>query len=484
MTAHPDIYDVAIIGAGPAGLAAVEQITHAGASVIIIDEQPRIGGQIMRQPPKQFRVGGWLKGGLYKKLKALLERLENSSQVTWQMQTTVSGLNTISDEGTDRGFQLWILDANGLDSLRAKKVLIATGCYERPVVFPGATTPGVMGTGAIQTLLKSQQICVGENFVLAGAHPLQLVVAEQIIAAGGKVKAIAFSQSPVCLFSAWKQPSILLSHWRTFAVAALSIWRIKKAGVPILFSCAIKKVEGSEHVTSVTLQSVTPKGEIRKDKPERVLTADTLGLCYGFQVSSELARQIGAKAQWTDTHGGWTICHSDWMETNIGGLFVAGEITGMTGADAGHAEGFIAGTGIARSLELLSNATAQKRCVYSRKQLKKHNKFAQFLNQLSRLSVQLLFGMASDESLLCRCENVRYGTVKEALKTNPAVTKADGVKLLTRAGMGLCQGRLCYANSVALIQAHRNITVEEIGPFYAQWPAKPLAINTLIASKK
>ncbi|NOX25551.1 MAG: FAD-dependent oxidoreductase [Deltaproteobacteria bacterium] len=465
------VYDVAIIGAGPAGLAAAEQILKYGGQVIILDEQPRAGGQIMRQPPKEFKVKGWLRGSIYTDTKNLLHRVEAHPKVNWRMSAYVSGIIPLEENG----HQVWFQDATGLNSLRTKKIILCSGCYERPLAFPGATTPGVMGTGAIQTFLKSQQILVGDRFVFAGTHPLQLIVAEQIIKAGGKIEAVAFAQPLSHCLAILKQPRIILSHWRV--IVAASIWRIKLAGVPLLFGCAIKNVNEGEHLNTVTLQSVNASGKAMTNRPTRQYKVDRLGLCYGFQVSSELARQAGANSFWSDNRGGWLISHSEWMESSLAGLFVAGELTGMAGADASREEGYIAGNGCLLSLGLISCNVAKQTIRQARKKLKKYNSFAQALAQLSKLPEHLSETVMTDNSLLCRCENITCGTVKKALENNPHSLSANSVKLLTRTGMGLCQGRLCYANTASLIATTRNCHIEDIGPYHAQWPVKPILIS-------
>ena len=480
MTSHSSRYDVAIVGAGPAGLSAAEQIVRQGGQVIILDEQPRPGGQVMRQPPKEFIVRNWLKGSLYTALKDLLHRMEDHPKVTWKLSTTVSGIMPQDENDPRQGYHLWIMDSQGQHCIAAKKVLICSGCYERPIAFPGSTKPGVMGAGAIQTFLKSQQIIAGNSFVFAGAHPLQLIVAEQIIEAGGKVAAIAFTQSPYSLLSLLKSPLILLTHWRTFMAAAKSLWRLKKASVPILFGYAIKEAKGTDILSSVIVQPVTPSGQPTDDRPLRTFSADRLGLCYGFQVSSELARQAGAKSRWSATQGGWVIPHSSWMESDLSGLYVAGEITGMAGAEASRHEGAIAGVGISLSLGLIPQEQADRVAPKFRKRLHHSNRFAQTLNHISRLTPNLMATISTDDSLICRCEMITCGTLKEAMAENPHLREANSIKLLTRAGMGLCQGRLCYANIAALIAHFHNCPIEDIGPFHANWPVRPVPLNSLI----
>lgn len=480
MTTSPEIFDVTIIGAGPAGLSAAEYLISAGARIVILDEQPRPGGQITRQPPKDFTVKNWLKGDLYKDLKTLLSRLEDHAEICWKMAVSVIGITPPTSDKTNAFYQVWYQDDRSLHVLRSRKILVATGCYERPLAFPGSTLPGVMGAGAIQTFLKSQQILVGSRFVFAGTHPLQLVVAEQVLDAGGQIEAVAFAQSPLTGVRRLLGSVSLFSHWRVFLAATRSLIRLYRAGIPLLFNHAVKQAEGEDHLKQVRLQPVTATGAPRPEKPVRTFNVDRLGMSYGFQVSAELARQAGANTVWASDQGGWLIEANIWQESSQVGLFVAGEITGMAGAEASCLEGRIAGLGIAHTLDLISLESATALAAQSRRKLKRQNAFAGFLNAFSRLPVDLLAHMMTSESLVCRCENITYGDLRQAMANHPHLLQANGVKLMTRTGMGLCQGRLCYSIVAEVIRRERACLIEDIGPYHAQWPVKPLSISALL----
>ncbi|MGH8300177.1 MAG: NAD(P)-binding protein, partial [Steroidobacteraceae bacterium] len=153
-----DSCEVAIVGGGPAGLAAAAAMKACGLDVWLIDEQPRLGGQIYRQPPADFQVDSWLTGRIYERGKALLERVERFADLRRVAPATVCGLfpaESIAEGGCHR--ILYERDGK-LGRLEAPHVLLATGCYEMPVPFPGWQLPGVMSVGGIQTLLKSQRV--------------------------------------------------------------------------------------------------------------------------------------------------------------------------------------------------------------------------------------------------------------------------------------------------------------------------------------
>ncbi|WP_417450307.1 FAD-dependent oxidoreductase [Kordiimonas sp.] len=475
-----EVYDVAIIGAGPAGLAAASELVSAGVHIVVLDEQQRPGGQILRQPPSGFNVTNWLKGPLYSGLKNLLFDMEQHPGVEWHFATTVSG---ITQSGPEL-FEVWHQGPEGLAGILARRVLVATGAYERPLAFPGSTVPGVMGAGAIQTLLKSQQVLGGDSFVFAGAHPLQLVVAEQVLAAGGHIEAVVFAQPFSRSLSILKSPFLPLMHGRTFMAALKSFRALRKAGVPVLFGQTVSRAYGVDALERIEVCPVTPDGRLKSEGAQH-FTADTLGLCYGFQVSSELARQVGAETFWGgDTAGGWLVSHDRWGETSVVGLFAAGETTGMAGADAGVAEGHIAGIGLLRSLGKRDDRACNADARGHRKRLGHYQRFATYLRSFSELPEHLVAGMMTPESYICRCETVSCAELSTVLHENKHLADAGSIKLLSRVGMGRCQGRLCYANFADMVRSETGKTEADIGPFQARWPAKPLVIGDILADEE
>ena len=479
MTNEATTYDAAIVGAGPAGLAAARELSSRGARVVILDEQARPGGQIMRQRPAEFAEDGWLSGGLYRKLKALLREVESLRELDWSMSTTVLG---VADADGDEGFVLTAVRADESLTFRAKTVLCCNGCYERPAVFPGAVKPGVMGAGAVQTLLKSQKIVAGDAIFFAGAHPFQLLVAAQIAQAGGRIAGVAFAQSRLRVLSILKEPWLLVSHWRVFATAFGNLVRLRRAGVPLYFGYAMKEAIGANRVETVILQPVDSGGRARTRAPTKRVDADLLAMSYAFEASSGLARQVGAQSRWSELSGGWVATHSQLMESSVPGLFVAGEVTGVAGADASLVEGCLAGLGMAVALGSIDAEEAARCAAPHRRRLRNLLRFAQYLARLAAVPAQLFETMAGASAVVCRCEGVTRADIAEALAGNAQISTANSLKLFTRAGMGLCQGRLCYANAAAQMAAQRGARVETLGPFQAQWPARPVSIASLIAA--
>jgi NADPH-dependent 2,4-dienoyl-CoA reductase/sulfur reductase-like enzyme len=473
--------DVAIVGAGPAGLGAAAILREHGVSVTIIDEQPRAGGQILRQPPRSFAVERWLPGKLYERVKGALRSMDECTDIDWRMSSSVLGIlrpSAFRVRAERIGHELWIHGPAGTSFLRAKTVLVAAGCYERPLAFPGWTLPGVMGSGGIQAFVKSQQFVPGDRFVLAGSHPLQLVVADQLLSAGADVAAVVFTQHMSIALRALAHPRVLLGQSRQFLETARILNRLRRANVPLIFGASILRAEGTRSVERVRIAMLRADGT---PDPERSHTVecDRVGVCHGFLASSELARQAGAAVHWRDEAGGWLVDHNEWFESSVESLFVAGEVTGIAGADAALDKGRIAALGILRRLGRVDDSSAARLAQPFRRRLQRVHGFARLLHELARPPQRLANATITDEATLCRCESISRGEFERQLQENAHVASLDAAKLLTRVGMGMCQGRMCGDNAARVLAAARGMTPADVGPFQAQPPVKPLLLGPL-----
>ncbi len=487
------VCDVAIIGAGPSGLAAAALLREHGVGVTIIDEQPRAGGQILRQPPNTFSVERWLTGKLYDRVKAALVAANERQDIDWRFQSTVLGIMRPSPYRTQRAgvprseqgqrgveaHELWIHGPDGAYLLRTKAVLLASGCYERPLVFPGWTLPGVMGAGAIQGFVKSQQFVPGHRFLLAGSHPLQLVVADQLLSAGAQVAAVVFTQRKEQARLILRHPLVALRHRRQLLETSRILSRLRRARVPVLFGKTIVRADGTDAVERATIAAIDANGTLDAQKTD-VFECDRVGICHGFLASSELARQAGADMHWKDDAGGWLVRHDGWFESSVRNLFVAGEITSVDGADAALEKGRLAAVGILRSLGRLDDDQAHRVAERARKRLSHLQGFASLLQELAQPPATLALQTMSDDTILCRCESIKRGELQRALSENKHVLSADAAKLLTRVGMGLCQGRMCGDNAARVIAATRGVQFHEIAPFQARAPVKPVPLAALM----
>jgi thioredoxin reductase len=469
--------DLAIIGAGPAGLAAADVAHSCGINTVIIDEQASAGGQIYRQPPAQYKVSSWLSSRIYKQGKQLLHKVSELEDILWLKQTTVLGLFKSDDTAAEYNHKLIVNNRDGTHEVIAKTVLIATGCYDMPVIFPGWNLPGVMASGGIQAFVKSQQIIPGKRFLFIGSHPLQLIVADQIVQAGGEVAGVIFAQKLSSIFSLLKSPFLLLRFADKFLYILSTLIRLKIAGVPVSFGKTILAADGKDKLDSVSIVPLTTKDTVDKNSSTKI-ECDRLGLCFSFLTSSELARQAGAEYSWSADGGGWVITHDELMRTNIHGIYVAGETTGVAGAEVAMVEGKIAGLGVALELGKVPESQASKALTELHRRLKSLNQFANLLKRLSFPATGLLEQIMTRDSTLCKCEEITVGDFLDKLDEIPYTINANSAKLLTRAGMGICQGRYCNYYTRLILAKHYS--ENDFKPFTARFPSKPVTISELI----
>jgi thioredoxin reductase len=467
---EPGQYDFAIIGGGPAGMAAAVVADRYGMKSCLIDEQPRLGGQIYRQPPRDFSVSSWLPGTNYAKGKALIEKAQALSGIEHIAPATVWGC--FRANGAAGGLHDVVFhDDQTAGRVSARHILIATGCYEAPVAFPGWQLPGVMSAGAIQTLLKSQRVAAGRNIVLAGSHPLLLVVAQQLLAAKVEIAAVVFTQPLSAVWRLVRSLRTAASGTRQLLNTAVTLLALHRAGVPVFYGHAVIEALGARELEAVRIRCLA-SGTLRQ------ILCDALGVCYGFLPSSELARQCGAAHRWA-SEGGWVTQTDELLRTSIPGILVAGELTGVAGAEAAAVSGEIAAIGAAvdQSRVALNDVESHVRILQRR--LGRLRRFAALLGTLSTPDADLLDTLAKPATLICRCEDISREQIEAALRTDSGVLSASTVKLLTRAGMGFCQGRMCEVNVRRIIAKERHIPLAQVPGYVVRPPVKPIPIALL-----
>ena len=477
------VCDIAIVGAGPAGLAAALTLNKLGAGVTILDELPVTGGQVGHLQPGDF-LDGTSSARQSARVEAVFREVSARADIEWRLQSSVFGSSRpsgyrVSDRGPSH--ELWIQGPQGISLLHANAVLMAPGSHERPFAFPGWTLPGVMGAGAIQTFVRGQRL-PGERFALVGSHPFQLRVADELLNAGAPLAAVVFTQRRRRALATIADPLVALRHPRALRDLTQMFRRIERANVPVIFGHAPIRTDGAGRVESVTIASLRLDGSPDRNRT-RQIECDCLGIAHGWMASSELVRQAGAKVHWNEYAGGWLAAHDEWLQSSVQGLFVAGDVTGVEGADAACEKGRIAALGMLRSLGRLDAAAACEKAAPSRRRLKRIRQFTSLVELFARPPAQLALETMSDDTMLCRCQSISCGELRRALIDHAYVTSADAAKSLCGVGMGRCQGRMCGEDAARIVASVRGSSVEEVGPFQARAPIKPVLLATLMRGR-
>jgi thioredoxin reductase/bacterioferritin-associated ferredoxin len=460
--------DIAIVGVGPAGLAAALEAAEIGAEIVVIDEYHNLGGQLYKQVPEAFSL---------KSLRKENRQYAEGSEIITRLQSThveVMLDTLVWDIFDERTLALYRHDSTEL--LRAKKLILAPGAQEVPIAFPGWTLPGVMMGGAAQALLVTQRIVPGSKVVLAGGGPLQLKVASQFVKAGAEVVDIleASGKSPVSLeyalrsWGQWSKMREALGYWLA----------LNRARIPYHHQHVPVRALGNDGVEAVVAAQVDDDWKVVPGT-ERTLEADTLCLSYGFLPSIQLTSLLGCKLRFQERAGGWITWHDDNQQTSIKGVYVAGEVSGVGGGDVAAEEGRIAAIAATRSLGLVEGDGRQQREQRVRKRLESARRFAAVAGDMMAIRPGL-FGIMTDDTVVCRCEEVTVGQVKEALADGDRTVR--GVKTRVRAGMGRCQGRMCSFLVRQLISRETQTPINEIQLDTPRPPVKPVPIQALSAS--
>ena len=381
-------FEVLVVGAGPAGIAAACCAAQSGARVGLLDNNPRPGGQIWRGGGDQAAAA---------EARRWIERLESSAAEI---------LPSIEAFDSPMSNCLLAQSSHGESELHFERLILCTGARERYLPFPGWTLPNVIGAGGLQALVKSGLDIAGKKIAVAGTGPLLLAVAAYLREHGGDIRVVA-EQAP---WSRMIRFGFNLATHRQKIAQAFQIRR-QLAGVPFRAGCWPIAAEGNGRVESITLR----RGNKTWKEP-----CDFLACGFHLVPNTELAALLGCELR-----AGF-IRTDDLQETSRRGIFCAGEPTGIGGAELSLVEGQIAGFAAAGEVQ------------QARKFFKERDQLRNFSLALSRAFAlrSELASLPTAETIICRCEDVPVGRLRGHSSWREA-------KLHTRCGMGPCQGRIC-----------------------------------------
>ena len=428
--------DIAIVGAGPAGLAAAGAAAASGARVILLDTFAKAGGQYSMQP-------GQADSPFITSPPVRLAR-EAVARLTAGGTTVLTGAEVFhATKRTDGSFRLAAAQQGAALVIRAGAVIAATGAMERPLPFPGWTLPGVIGAGAAQRLLKTGTARLGPEgrTVLAGSGPFLFAVAQTFAKAGAPLDHLIEMRRPglrdaIGLFCA--HPARLPEALRLMA-------DLKASGAARHPGHIVTRALGTSRLEAVEIAPLSADGRPDMTAAQILGNVGTLAIGYGFQPVIDLTTQLGADHDHDPALGGF-YCRTDGEgATSLAGLFAAGETCGIGGAVPARFSGRIAGLSAARALGFAAQADAA-----AGRGLKRARDFAARLAALWPAPAFLPLALP-DEELICRCEDVRVQDIRAAIADGAREVMA--VKLWTRAGMGPCQGRICGAGLTAALAA-------------------------------
>ncbi len=306
--------DVAIIGAGPAGLSAAISASSFGAKVMIFEENSKIGGQLIKQTHMFFGS---------KEHYAKTRGIDIGEKLVDQLSDKVTIFTETPVIGYYPHYQLAVIKNHRLHMIKAKKIIVATGASEKMLSFPNNDLPGIYGAGAVQTLMNVYGIMPGKRVLMVGAGNIGVIVAYQLLQAGVDV---------ACVVEALP----------TIGAYQVHASKLRRCGVPILTRHSIKEPIGKDYVEGATIVQLDENWQPVKGS-EKDIKVDTICLSVGLNPSTEIFSQIGCTMKNIPELGGEVAVRNRSMETSVKGIYVAGDAASIEEASSAMLEGRLAG---------------------------------------------------------------------------------------------------------------------------------------------
>jgi thioredoxin reductase len=446
--------DVLILGGGAGGLSAAIAARRAGASVVVLDERKVGGGQYYKQAADASVLDAQQAEGA----ALLSEARESGAEIVQGAETwgAFDGPMVLADMGGPALIA------------RPKTLIVATGAYERPVMVPGWTLPGVMTTGAAQTLWRSYRTLPGRRVAVCGSGPLNLQVALELAEGGAEVVFVA-ERAPAPVTRPLEALALALSGPKLTWNGVRMLRGLRARGVPVRNRTELLRIAPEGEALAATFAHA--------DGTETTVIVDALLMNAGFEPQNEVLRLLGAAMRYDPDAGHLRALRSETLETTVPGLWAVGDCAGLGGAPAARAEGRIAGRAAA--------ARAGHGDAYDlfadQRELRHHRRFQRRLWRLHDIGPKGILSLP-DDTVVCRCEELTVGRLKAGLGESPG--HAGTLKRATRVGMGRCQGRYCGPVAARLVAEATGKPLEDLSFFAPRVPVKPVAIGAILAAQE
>ncbi len=446
--------DLAVVGAGPAGLAAAATAARLGLDTVLVDEQPAPGGQIYRGSEAASHAQRAILGADYAAGARLIAEFRRSGAEYRP------------------GTQVWrvgpggILNCSAGGTVRAQRLVLATGAVERPVAFPGWTLPGVMTAGAAQIMMKAGGLLPAGRVVLAGTGPLLLLVAVQLLDAGVDVAAVAETTRVATRVQAAFAARPQFATHPTLRQGLGLLARLRRHGVRQVHGVSALAAVGNERVSAV---------RIDRAGSSEVIATDLLLVHFGVTPDLQAVRSLGLPMRWDDDQVALSPVVDRWGCSADPAVFVAGDGAGIAGAVAATLRGRLCALAIAADLGKIEAAERDRQAGSIHAALERELRVRPLLDRWFRPARDLL--SPADDVVVCRCESVTAGQVRQAARASGP--DANAVKAVTRCGMGPCGGRQCGAALARLTADAHGLPPHACLPPRVRPPIRPVRLGML-----
>jgi NADPH-dependent 2,4-dienoyl-CoA reductase/sulfur reductase-like enzyme len=452
------VIKVAIVGAGPAGIAAAGVLAAHGAAVSVIDEGRAAGGQIYRRA----RAGLALdidtllgaEAANYRTFHAAFDRLRE--RIDYRPQTLVWGID-------DK--RLHTVRAAVADTIAFDALILATGATDRVLPIPGWTLPGVFTLGGAQVLLKEHGCLIGRRTVFCGSSPLLYLAAKQYRAMGAEIVAVLDTTPFTAKIGA--APDLLAAP-QILARGLGYMNELRRAGVRIHHGVRLAAFEGAGGIERVRFSD--------RGGREHVIACDAVAVGFGLKPETQLAELTGAPFRYDATFRQW-LPHADADGRCGGNVYVAGDGATVGGAQAAALTGQLAACAVLEDFNIPIVGIGRGR---SRRQVARLCRFQRGLARAFAWPARAIHDL-DDGVMVCRCEGISAGELRTSIRAEFGPTEINRLKAITRCGMGRCQGRFCGLAAAELTAQTLGVPLEAVGRLRAQAPIKPISLALSLA---
>jgi thioredoxin reductase/bacterioferritin-associated ferredoxin len=449
--------DIIVIGAGPAGLSAAVTASEYGLDVLVLDEQPSLGGQIYRNIERASDAAIALLGSDYRQGLSLTERFRNTgadflgNAIVWCVDPKGSICFSRHGKSTE---------------ILAKHILIATGAMERPVPFPGWTLPGVMGVGAVDANFKSSGTIPKGPVVIAGSGPLLLSTAGHLLDMDVTLTAVLDTTPLKNMLSclpffpqALRRPDYLLKGLDMLV-------KLQRSPIRYVRGVSGFSAHGSDRLDHVAFQT---------NRGRETIAANVLLAHEGIMPRCDLTRQIGITHLWNPVQRYWYPKTTVFGSTENKSVHVAGDGAFVHGGISAELKGSLAALDIIASLKALPNRRKNALARRVKQQLFREHSPRPFVDALYSPRPNL-YDIPPD-TVICRCESLTAGDIRKAIAEG--CREPNEIKAMTRCGMGPCQARMCGSALAEITAEILDIEPFNLNPLNIRPPVRNISLSEL-----
>ena len=426
--------DLVIIGGGPAGMAAAIEATQHDLKIVLLEENPSLGGKVLRKDGHMNTSKGY---GDPAEARTRQKIFEDFDRIAHRIRVlTNTEVWSVNEEKVVE-FCRRKDDEPHAQTVQGKKLIVAVGAKDQTVPFPGWHRPGVFTIGGLNTFTQ-RGVTPGQNILVGGTGPLQIALAYNLVSAGVKVKGLVDASTMREMLSSALQ--ILINGGLSkLLMGAKYLLKIKGSKVPTYQGYVVTRALGTDKVEGAVIEKVD---SLWRPIPgtEKTIAVDVIATGYGLTPQTEITNLCGCNHTYNEKFGYWMVDRDANMATSASGVFVAGDGADIKGYEAAIDEGKVAAIVASTQLGAVVAVDVDRDLKALIKKLEHARAVGASMSSGARVRSGILEAV-TDDTIICRCEEVCFSDIRAAVKEG--AKDINDIKRRTRLGMGHCQGRFC-----------------------------------------